>query len=269
MLREFTQGNSLDLRRKELTDISPRLWNEAAGHIQVLDLSQNPALGDSGIPADLSLMVNLRSLRLEQCNIHALPDSLLASLINLQSLEVSKNYLTQLFSGNVKPNWPALNYLNLNGNKLVVVPPICKDLPALKQLHLHMNHIGDVRELCRPSFAGLEILDLGGNKVSELPGAFMHFCKSLIQVTLTNNDLNRLPGNIGVHPAIKVLNVDGNPLRSIRRPIIDGGSARLLKYLADKFNPDADGKIEEWALEQEKEDTERIAAREAELEYKR
>lgn len=178
-----------------------------------------------------------------------LPDSLLKTLTNLKSIDVSKNRLTTFFSGQVEPNLPSLNYVCINGNALTAVPPIAKMLPALKQLHLHMNQIDSMRELCRPSFAGLEILDLGGNKIAEMPGAFMHYCKSLIQLTLTNNDLNRLPHNIGVHKAIKVLNVDGNPLRSIRRPIIDGGSARLLKYFADKFNPDVDGKVEDWALE--------------------
>jgi hypothetical protein len=42
--------------------------------------------------------------------------------------------------------------------------------------------------------------------------------------------------------------VDGNPLKTIRRAVIDRGTAGLLQYLADKYNEDVDGGIEEWAV---------------------
>ena len=45
------------------------------------------------------------------------------------------------------------------------IPKIVRYLPNLKQLHLHMNRIEDVEELCRESMKGLEVLDLGGNKI--------------------------------------------------------------------------------------------------------
>jgi len=37
-------------------------------------------------------------------------------------------------------------------------------------------------------------------------------------------------------------------LKSIRRAIIDRGTAGLLQYLADKYNEEVDGTIEEWAV---------------------
>jgi hypothetical protein len=43
--------------------------------------------------------------------------------------------------------------------------------------------------------------------------------------------------------------VDGNPLKSIRRPIIEKGSDSLMKYLRDKFIEGKDDIVEEWALE--------------------
>lgn len=42
LIREFLQGNSLDLRSKQLIDISPKLYNYR--QIQVLDLSDNTGL---------------------------------------------------------------------------------------------------------------------------------------------------------------------------------------------------------------------------------
>lgn len=59
---------------------------------------------------------------------------------------------------------------------------------------------------------------------------------------------------IGKHKTIKNIQVDGNPLKSIRRPIIARGSAGILQYLEDRFIEGTDDKIEEWAQEQDKKD---------------
>lgn len=69
-----------------------------------------------------------------------------------------------------------------------------------------------------------------------------------------NNDIQRLPNLIGQHKTIKNIQVDGNPLKSIRRPIIARGSAGILQYLEDRFIEGTDDKIEEWAQEQDKKD---------------
>ena len=69
-----------------------------------------------------------------------------------------------------------------------------------------------------------------------------------------NNDIQRLPNLIGRHKTIKNIQVDGNPLKSIRRPIIARGSAGILQYLEDRFIEGTDDKIEEWAQEQDKKD---------------
>ena len=42
LLREFRQGTSLDLRNKQLINISPKLWNFT--DLTVLDLSENPQI---------------------------------------------------------------------------------------------------------------------------------------------------------------------------------------------------------------------------------
>lgn len=65
-----------------------------------------------------------------------------------------------------------------------------KYLPKLQQLHLHMNRITDVRELCRKQFRNLEILDLGNNKVKEVPIALIHYLSNLNLINLVNNDLS-------------------------------------------------------------------------------
>ena len=38
-----------------------------------------------------------------------------------------------------------------------------------------MNKISDVKELCRKEFSSLEVLDLGSNKLKEIPIALVHY----------------------------------------------------------------------------------------------
>ena len=112
-----------------------------------------------------------------------------------------------------------------------------------------MNKIKDVNEFCRSRYENIDTVDLGTNKISVIPNAMFHFMKSLCQVNLINNDIQKLPNIIGTHKALKNITVDGNPLKSIRRPIVDGGSGRLMTYLADKFNATVDSVIEDWAIQ--------------------
>ena len=148
----------------------------------------------------------------------------------------------------------SLTYLSLNGNNLTRIPPVLKYLPKLLQLHLHINKITDVRELCRKNFSRLEILDLGNNKIKELPVALVHYLANLNLINLVNNDISQITPLLGMHKAIKTVNIDGNPLKTIRRPIIEKGTDAILKHLRDKYVEERDSVIEDWAMEMEQEE---------------
>jgi Leucine-rich repeat (LRR) protein len=47
-----------------------------------------------------------------------------------------------------------------------------------------MNKIQDVKELCKKEFKGLEILDLGNNKIREIPIALIHYLSNLNLINL-------------------------------------------------------------------------------------
>jgi hypothetical protein len=53
---------------------------------------------------------------------------------------------------------------------------------------------------------------------------------------------------------LKTLQLDGNPLKTVRRPILEKGNDALLKFLRDKYVEGKDNIVEEWALEREKEE---------------
>lgn len=68
-----------------------------------------------------------------------------------------------------------------------------------------MNKITDVKELCRSDFSRLEILDLGNNKIRDIPIALVHYLANLNLLNLVNNDLDKIPPLLGLHKSIKTL----------------------------------------------------------------
>lgn len=117
MLREFlVSGSQLDLKNKDILCISPKLW-EKHPNLQVLDLSQNK-LGDNPIPEEFGNLVNLKSLRLQQCGISSLPKSFL-KLKKLATVDLDKNNFKAFFDDSItrdQVELDSLTYLNMNGN---------------------------------------------------------------------------------------------------------------------------------------------------------
>ena len=95
------------------------------------------------------------------------------------------------------------------------------------------------------------MLDLGSNKIREVPVALAYFLTGLTSLTLSNNDIEKVPPLLGHHQSLTTILLDGNPLKTVRRAIIDKGSAAVLKYLKDRFVQGQDDQVEDWALARE------------------
>jgi Leucine-rich repeat (LRR) protein len=96
-------------------------------------------------------------------------------------------------------------------------------------------------------------VDLGNNKLKEIPIALVHYLQNLTLLNIQNNDITDrgVPHLLGNHKTLKTLQIDGNPLKSIRRAIIEKGTETIMKYLRDKYVEGRDDIVEEWALEME------------------
>jgi Leucine-rich repeat (LRR) protein len=58
----------------------------------------------------------------------------------------------------------------------------------------------------------------------------------LDELILSNNDLGSLPPQLGLlSDTLKALQLDGNPLRAIRRPVLDKGTPAVLQYLKERI----------------------------------
>lgn len=68
---------------------------------------------------------------------------------------------------------------------------------------------------------------------STLPRPHAH---RLEELNLANNNLATLPPQLGLlAPVLRSLGLEGNPLRSIRRPILERGTPAVLAYLKDRI----------------------------------
>ncbi|KAF2314318.1 hypothetical protein GH714_025339 [Hevea brasiliensis] len=87
-------------------------------------------------------------------------------------------------------------------------------------------------------------VNLSRNSIQELPVELSSCVSlqgfktltSLTELDLSDNNISALPPELGLlEPSLQALRLGGNPLRSIRRTILDRGTKAVLKYLKDKI----------------------------------
>jgi len=196
---------------------------------------------------------------------------LINEMVNLRSLNVSNNQLSSLPSIN---RLKSLTLLNLNNNKLKELPDCFNNLQNLKQLHLRNNML-----VTLPSTRGCQnlveiylgnnslkmlpydlpnnimILEVRDNKIIGLPDSITSFRK-LERLDIANNSISKLHPEIG-NMSLKVLVLDGNPLKSIRRDVINRGTQAVLSHLKSRIvvTEDATGDGNNSALPQSAQST--------------
>jgi Leucine-rich repeat (LRR) protein len=103
-------------------------------------------------------------------------------------------------------------------------------LPKLKELLVSFNKIESFGPLLHTT-PDLEVLDMGGNKFSEIPEGLVAL-KHLKRLDLSNNALKLLPAEMGLM-TLDVLAWEGNPLKNA--PKGPKSTTALLKTLKDRL----------------------------------
>ena len=80
------------------------------------------------------------------------------------------------------------------------------------------------------------MLILSDNKIRSLSKDIFKL-KKLKTLDVSNNDLSELPCEIGFINSLVRIQVEGNPLKTIRQNIRTGGTNVIKKYLQDKMDP--------------------------------
>lgn len=222
-------SKELSLGGLSLSAVPAKIW-ESSG-ITKVDLSRNLI---EELPVELSSCVSLEVLILSKNKIKVWPSAVLKSLSNLLCLKLDNNLLGQIPADGFQAI-SKLQILDLSANGGALPEQATfSSLPMLQELYLRRMSISEVpSDLI--SLQQLKVLDLSQNAIQSVPEGFKHLT-SLAELDLTDNNISSLPPELGIlEPSLQALRLDGNPLRSIRRTILDRGTKAILQYLKDKI----------------------------------
>nr|XP_025873877.1 leucine-rich repeat-containing protein 40 [Vulpes vulpes] len=217
----------LYLQHNELTCIPEGF--EQLFNLEDLDISNNRL---TTVPASFSSLSSLVRLNISSNQLKSLPVEI-SGMKRLKHLDCNSNLLET-----VPPelaNMESLELLYLRRNKLRFLPefPSCR---LLKELHVGENQIEILGPEHLKHLNSILVLDLRDNKLRSVPDEIT-LLQSLERLDLSNNDISSLPCSLGKLP-LKFLALEGNPLRTIRREIINKGTQEVLKYLRSKIKDD-------------------------------
>ncbi|KFP75449.1 Leucine-rich repeat-containing protein 40, partial [Apaloderma vittatum] len=234
-LIQLTHLKSLLLHHNELSHL-PNGFGQLV-NLEELDLSNNRL---TDIPTSFALLVNLVRLNLASNQLKDLPAEI-SAMKSLRQLDCNKNYLETVPSK--LATMASLEQLYLRKNKLHSLPefPSCK---LLKELHAGENQIEILNAENLKHLNSLSVLELRDNKIKSVPDEIA-LLQKLERLDLANNDISRLPYTLGNLPQLKFLALEGNPLRTIRRDLLQKGTQELLKYLRSRIQDEVRNPNEE------------------------
>ncbi|XVF78281.1 hypothetical protein PTKIN_Ptkin14bG0119100 [Pterospermum kingtungense] len=179
-------------------------------------------MGLSAVPSEVWEAGEIVKVNLSRNSIQELP----VELSSCSSLQIPSDGFQAI---------SMLQILDLSGNAASLPEnPAFSSLPHLKELYLRRMQLREVPSEIM-NLHQLQILGLSQNSLQSIPEGLKRL-SSLTELDLSDNNISALPPELGLlEPTLQVLRLDGNPLRSIRRPILDKGTKAVLKYLKDKL----------------------------------
>ncbi|XP_043984906.1 leucine-rich repeat-containing protein 40 isoform X1 [Gambusia affinis] len=229
---------SLTLQQNLLETVPEKIGE--LGNLTELDLSNNLL---KHLPSSVGRLSALQKVSLCHNKLSSLPDSL-GQLANVKLLDCSHNELTDVpvsLAGML-----ALEQLYLRHNKLRQLPQL--PAPSLREVFAGNNRLELLEAEQLSCLSAVTLLELRDNKIRNLPEEIA-LLLTLTRLDLTNNDISTsLPASLSLLPNLKVLLLEGNPLRGIRRELLAKGTGDLLKYLRGRIKEEAEGTAEPTAM---------------------
>lgn len=159
-------------------------------------------------------------------------NSKLFDIVTIRELDLSNNLIEQLPTDLLKLNH--LVYLNLEKNKLSDID-LDFYFEHLRELNLSCNSFKQI-PLCIFNFKNLEILMMNNNHLEKISDhEKLIEMKKLTVLDLSNNNIAKIPFELGLARQLHHLNLLGNSFKYPRQDVLQKGTPHLLSYLRDKL----------------------------------
>ena len=239
----------VNLQRNNLHALPPALCN--CLRLVYLNVDHN-ALDQ--LPEALGSMLCLQTLSAAHNQLRALPASIGGCRALTQAV-LASNELTALPASIGRLS--SLEDLSIAHNRLERLPDSMRDLSLLVRLDARENKLAEPPVLPRSSRLAevllgfnrlqvlpadiasaapeLSVLDVRDNQIGHLDMAALLPLKKLKTLDLRNNEVGKLPPLLGVMTSITALLLEGNPLKTMRRTMIDASAREILDYLRGRM----------------------------------
>ncbi|KAI9840295.1 MAG: hypothetical protein M1837_001782 [Sclerophora amabilis] len=210
----------------------PELWTLKPGGI--LDRSSNEL--HSIDPFKVDSIVEKEKVQRVEINhnfLTSIPTALLALGPTLKILSLEHNKISGDGCLCSPLSLPSLQSLKLGQNTITSLSSLLNNLsaPSLLELDVQINRISSLPKL-RPSFPKLRKLFANSNAITELA---VESLDGLEVVDLRDNDIHRLPPELGLLNSIRSIEVSGNSFRVPRYTILKKGTEALMAWLRDRL----------------------------------
>ncbi|ETL83029.1 hypothetical protein F442_17556 [Phytophthora nicotianae P10297] len=225
-------NNSLTLLPSDLVGQGSFNFESTMSH---LNLSANKL---QSLPAAIGELLSLKTLTVEDNELQSLHPSI-AALPHLKLLRLRKNNLSSESISEFLGDSPALGdtikELDLRNNSLSRLPVEVSQLRSLETLLLSFNKIETLDRFPWSQLANVSVISVSDNKLRSL--GRIYDAPQLASLSFENNNLTKVPCELGLCPRLRAIYMNGNPQRTVRGTVIAKGSAEILAYLKNKLPP--------------------------------
>jgi Leucine-rich repeat (LRR) protein len=128
----------------------------------------------------------------------------------------------------------SLKVLEISGLGLESLPDDVTKLSLLTRINLGYNRFKAIPTQIY-KLSNMEEILIDNNSVSELDAEALLGLKSLKVLDINCNDLTDLPPRLGLHEGLRVLEIEGNGIKSLKRSTIESGCNEILRCLRDRI----------------------------------
>ena len=189
--------------------------------------------GLRALPPSISCLKRIRTINVRDNHLTHIPSDLLASLPQLEELDVSENQLTCL--PDIR-NLARLKTLNAMYNRIEEFPVLPS---ALVILGLKGNRIETISEDVFGRATSLEQLYLTDNAIVALPSGISN-CRKLRKLQLSHNRLASVPAALAELPYLELLRLAVNELQDLPDRLL---RSPALAWISMQGNPMTDSRL--------------------------